>query len=228
LTALRPTAPIAADALLPDDPHMALWLAQELLTEPKMSNHAHGLWGYGGLTEEGHELTIQSLGIGGPSSALVLAELSELGVRRAVQLGSCRAIAPDLQLGDLIAVREAIGADGVSQALGGEGTIAPDPELGTALATVADAAGALALAVASIDLIGELDGRPAAEWAQRGAAALEMASAPLFATGQRCGVAVASLLAVTDADGAEIEADALKETSARMGRLALTALSTSG
>jgi len=104
LAPLRPTAPIAADALLPGDPARALQLAQELLTKPKMSNHAHGLWGYGGCTEEGRELTIQSIGIGGPSSAIVLAELSGLGVRRAVQVGTCRAIAPALQLGDLLTI----------------------------------------------------------------------------------------------------------------------------
>ena len=47
---LRPTAPIAADAVLVGDPGRALLLAQELLEEPKMSNHARGLWGYSGQT----------------------------------------------------------------------------------------------------------------------------------------------------------------------------------
>ena len=45
---LRPTAPIAADAILVGDPGRALMLAQELLEQPKMSNHARGLWGYTG------------------------------------------------------------------------------------------------------------------------------------------------------------------------------------
>jgi purine-nucleoside phosphorylase len=228
LTPLRPTAPIAADALLPGDPARALQLAQELLTEPKMSNHAHGLWGYGGRTKEGRELTIQSIGIGGPSSAMVLAELSALGVRRAVQVGTCRAIAPDLRLGDLLMVREAIGADGVSRELGGEATLAPDTELGAALTAVASAEGVRSASVASTDLLGELDGRPAQEWARRGAEALEMAAAALFAAGPRCRVAVASLLAITEADGEAIEDEPLNEASARMGRLALAALSTSG
>ena len=228
LAPLRPTAPIAADALLPGDPARALQLAQELLTKPKMSNHAHGLWGYGGRTEEGRELTIQSIGIGGPSGAIVLAELSGLGVRRAVQVGTCRAIAPDLRLGDLLIVREAIGADGVSRELGGEATLGPDPELGAALTAVASAEGVRSASVASTDLLGELDGRPAQEWARRGAEALEMAAAALFAAGPRCGVAVASLLAITEVDGEAIEDEQLDQASARMGRLALAALSTSG
>ena len=44
-------------------------------------------------------------------------------MRRAVQVGTCHAIAPDLRLGDLLIVREAIGADGVSRELGGEAVL---------------------------------------------------------------------------------------------------------
>ena len=47
-------------------PGRALLLAQELLEEPKMSNHARGLWGYSGRTPAGDELTIQATGMGGP------------------------------------------------------------------------------------------------------------------------------------------------------------------
>jgi purine-nucleoside phosphorylase len=228
LSPLRPTGPIAADALLPGDPHRALWLSTELLVEPKMSNHAHGLWGYGGLTAEGQELTIQSIGIGGPSGAMVLAELASLGVRRAVALGTCRAIAPQLRLGDLLLVREAIAADGVGRELGDADALAPDSELGAALSAVAEAGGVGPATVASTDLLGRLDGRPKRKWADRGAAALEMTCAALFAAGPRCGIAVAALVAVSDAGGEAIAEEQLQEASVRMGRLALAALSTSG
>src|SRR6476659_10166432 len=86
---LRPTAPIAADAVLVGDPGRALLLAQELLEAPKMSNHARGLWGYSGRTPAGNELTIQATGMGGPSAAIVLGDLAELGVRQAVRVGTC-------------------------------------------------------------------------------------------------------------------------------------------
>ena len=91
---LRPTAPIAADAVLVGDPGRALLLAQELLEQPKMSNHARGLWGYSGRPPAGRELTIQATGMGGPSAAIVLADLAELGVRRAVRVGTCTALRP--------------------------------------------------------------------------------------------------------------------------------------
>lgn len=228
MTLLHPSAPIAADALLLGDPARAMRLAQELLAQPKMSNHAHGLWGYWGHTEEGRELTVQSIGVGGPSAAMVLAELGDLGVRRAVQVGTCRAIVPDLALGELLAVREAIAADGVGRELGGESPLSPDPVLGAALASAADAAGLRSVSVASTNLLGELDGRPAENWAQRGAEALELTAAALFAAAPRCGVAVASLMAVSEAGGETISDQALEDASAKMGPLALAALSTSG
>src|SRR5215218_7899436 len=100
---LRPTAPIAAEAILVGDPGRALMLAQELLCEPKMSNHARGLWGYSGETEAGRQLTIQSTGMGGPSASVVLADLAELGVRRAVRIGTCASLG-DIEPGELVLV----------------------------------------------------------------------------------------------------------------------------
>jgi uridine phosphorylase len=94
---LRPTATFAADAILVGDPGRALLLAQELLEKPKMSNHARGLWGYTGVTPAGRELTIQSTGMGGPSAAVVLADLAELGLRRAIRIGTCASLG-DLRL----------------------------------------------------------------------------------------------------------------------------------
>ena len=158
-------------------------LAQELIEEPKMSNHAHGLWGYGGRTEDGRDLTIQSIGIGGPSAALVLSQLAGLGVRRAILIGTCRAISSQLSLGDVFVVGEAIGADGVSGELSDEAALTPDPKLGATLAGTAEAAGLASRSVASSDLIGELDERPADDWERRGAEALEMTAAALFAAG---------------------------------------------
>jgi uridine phosphorylase len=115
---LRPSTPYAPDALLPGDPGRALALAQQLLTEPRMSNHARGLWGYTGETPDGRALSIQSTGMGGPSAAIVLEELAELGVRRAVRVGTCGALSPELDHGDLVIAAEALTEDGTSRARG--------------------------------------------------------------------------------------------------------------
>src|SRR6202012_1519565 len=104
---LRPTAEIHSEAILVGDPGRAMALAQVLTEGPKMSNHARGLWGYSGLTPEGRGLNVQATGMGGPSAALVLSDLAELGVRRAVRVGPWGGLAEGLRPGDLVSVTEA-------------------------------------------------------------------------------------------------------------------------
>jgi purine-nucleoside phosphorylase len=231
---LRPSAPYAPDALLPGDPGRALALAQQLLTEPKMSNHARGLWGYTGETPEGRALSIQSTGMGGPSAAIVLHELAELGVKRAIRVGTCGAIDPDLSHGHLVVAGEALAEDGASRALGAGEAAAPDPELTARLAAALPAGGAPSRVVTT-DLFYDGDpeqgGPPRARadaWRRRGAVAVEMEAATMFTLGHRLGVATGCVLVVSDTfdDGTRrrIDDDDLAEAAERMGALAAGAL----
>lgn len=211
---LRPTAPIAADAVLVGDPGRALMLAQALLEQPKMSNHARGLWGYTGRTPAGRELSIQSTGMGGPSAALVLADLAELGVRRAVRVGTCTALSPALARGQLLAIAEAHTWSG-----GGAGEPArPDPELAARLSRELgdDAASA---AVASLDV---LHGGGAPAPVSAGDAA-DMQTAALFARAEELGLALAAVLIVTETNNGERLGDEALEEAARRAGLAASA-----
>jgi purine-nucleoside phosphorylase len=128
---LRPTAPMAPDAILVGDPGRALLLAQELLEKPKMSNHARGLWGYTGRTAAGDELTIQATGMGGPSAAIVLTDLAELGVKRVVRVGTCIAPGGEPTAGALLLVDAVLATAGSAASFGvdiGE-QVLPDPML---------------------------------------------------------------------------------------------------
>jgi uridine phosphorylase len=231
---LRPSTAYATDALLPGDPGRALALAQQLLTEPRMSNHARGLWGYTGETPAGHPLSIQSTGMGGPSAAIVLQELAELGVRRAIRVGTCGALEPGLGHGELIVASDALAEDGASRALGAGEAAEPDPDLTGRL--VAALPGAPApVRIVTTDLFYDSEGgeegppRPRADaWLRRGAVAVEMEAATLFALGGRLGVATACVLAVSDTfeDGRRqrIEDEQLADAAARMGSVAAAAL----
>jgi uridine phosphorylase len=231
---LRPSTEYAEDALLPGDPGRALALAQQLLTEPRMSNHARGLWGYTGVTPAGRPLSIQSTGMGGPSAAIVLHELAELGVRRAIRVGTCGALGAELGHGDLLVAGDALAEDGASRALGAGEIAEPDPELTGRLAGALPGAPS-AFRIVSTDLFydaGEGDAGPprmrADAWRENGAAAVEMEAATLFVLGSRLGVATACLLAVSDtfADGRRrrIGDEDLAEAAQRMGSAAATAL----
>ena len=121
---LRPAAPLAERVLLPGDPHRALAVAQAVLDRPQMFNHARGLWGYTGTAPDGLELTVQSTGMGGPSAAIVVEELIDLGAQTLIRIGTCGALVEGLELGELVSAREVIPSDGTSSALGAGGAVA--------------------------------------------------------------------------------------------------------
>lgn len=184
-----------------------------------MSNHARGLWGYSGQTPAGKQLTIQATGIGGPSAALVLADLAELGVRRAVRVGTCVGIGKDLGLNDLVVVTEAIAEGGSAAALGvarGEAVL-PDAELTERLNTELGAQGRPA-AVFSFDV------HPDEQTPGDGAA--DMQSASLLARARALGIEAAAVLIVAEASGGErLEKDEIEEAERRAGRAASAILS---
>jgi uridine phosphorylase len=215
---LRPTAPIAPSALLVGDPGRALALAQVVLEEPKMSNHARGLWGYSGSSTAGRPLTIQSTGMGGPSAAVVLGDLVELGVRRAVRVGTCTALRTALAPGSLVAVVEAHAWSGPG---GGAGeAVAPDPELEAALR------GALAEAAqpgtaASLDV---LHGGGAPPPVAEGDVA-DMQTAALLGTARGLRIAAAAVLIVSEgADGERLADEELAAAAKLAGEAATRVL----
>jgi uridine phosphorylase len=245
---IRPTAALAERVLLPGDPGRALTLAQTLISEPRMFNHHRGLWGYTGPARaDGEPLTIQATGMGGPSAAIVLSELISLGARRAIRVGTCGALSPELALGELVVARESICHDGASRALVArerwpiEDPVdlrsVADPSLTEALLSAAP--DAHAGSVVSVDLFYEVDRREGihrrggsgddGHGGADGALAVEMESATLFAIGARAGVPVACLLAVSDtfaADGMRTRIDdhALLSAAEAMGAVAVAAL----
>jgi DeoD family purine-nucleoside phosphorylase len=224
---LLPTAPLAERVLLPGDPGRALSLAQLLLAEPRMFNHNRGLWGYTGEAfVDGAPLTIQSTGMGGPSAAIVVSELVQLGATRLVRVGTCGALDPSLSLGDLVIAIESIADDGTSRALGAGERVAGDPGLIASLTVAAEGVASSGPIVTS-DLF--YDGGLGREerWLARGALAVEMETATLFALAARHRLRTAALLIVTDLlfpSRRRIEPEQLHEAEHRLGELAVAAL----
>jgi len=227
---LLPTAPLAERVLLPGDPGRALLLAQSLLAEPKMFNHNRGLWGYTGEARDGRPLTIQSTGMGGPSAAIVIAELAELGARTLLRIGTCGALDATLALGDLLVAGEALAADGTSRALGAGDRVGGDPELLARLVEAAGPGGVHGLIVSS-DLFYDSPDGAEERWRAQGALAVEMETATLFALAARRGLRAGCALIVSDTvppARQRIDAEALHDAERRVGDLALAALSDAG
>jgi purine-nucleoside phosphorylase len=201
---LHPTADLAERALLPDDPGQALALTRVLFDEtPRMFNHHRGLWGYSGIALDGAPLTVQSTGIGGPSAAVVVAELHALGLRRAVRIGRAWAVDGTLRAGELVAATAVLAGDGASQALGAGARIEPDAALTAGLRP--DRCGVIASA--DVELVD-----PAWD-----VLAFDLESAAVLAAAARAGVAGACLVAIEGPIDPE-------DVAARLGRAALPAL----
>jgi uridine phosphorylase len=207
--------------VLVGDPGRALLLAQELLEEPKMSNHARGLWGYSGATPGGKQLTIQATGMGGPSAALVLADLVKLGVRRALRVGTCVGVEGSCRLAELLLVTEAVAAGGSATSLGlaaGE-SVRPSSQLTERLRAALGAGGRTAT-------IASFDSHPARQSTADGIIAADMQTAMLLARARALEVELAALLIVSEsADGERLEKGQLETAEKLAGRAAVSALS---
>lgn len=220
---LHPTTDLAPRVLLPGDPGRALLLAQSLLDAPLMFNHNRGLWGYTGRAADGEPLTIQSTGMGGPSAAIVVEELADLGAEVVVRIGTCGAIADGLELGELVVASEALAADGASRALGAADRVAAHPALTAALAGEHEG-----LAVTT-DLFYDPTAEQAhAAWVAEGALVIEMEASAVLQVALRRGLQAGCLLAVTDVlTGGErrrVDQDGYVAAAERLGRVAYSAL----
>ena len=214
---LDPTAPIAPDALLVDDPKVAMDLAIAIAESPRMSNLAHGLWGYHGTTREGAEVTVQSLGIGGPSAAAVMADLAALGVSRAIRIGSCIALDEGLAPGFSLVATGFEPRDGAGAALSEGRPLHPDPELTEALAE-ASAAQARGV-VRSVDVV------TGAAAGSDGAVAVDLSSGAFAAACARAGITCACALVVAGhGAGSGLGREKLGEALIGLGERAATVL----
>jgi uridine phosphorylase len=163
--------------------------------------------------------------MGGPSAAIVLEELCDLGLQAAVRIGTCGALDPRLSLGDLVAADEVLCADGASHALGAPERLAADRVLTAALAAHAEHTGL----IASTDLFYDRDPARARAWRHAGVLAVEMEAAALLAVARHRGVRVACLLGVSDTvpeagEGRRVDAASLADLGVRLGSVAVQAL----
>ena len=94
---------IAERVLLPGDPMRAKWIAETFLKDPVCYTEVRGMLGFTG-TWQGVPVSVQGSGMGMPSASIYTHELiNEYGVKSVLRIGSCGALADDLQLGDVIA-----------------------------------------------------------------------------------------------------------------------------
>ena len=110
---LEVTADDVADSvLLPGDPERVstvtdAWDASEIVAEHREYRTATG-------TYEETPISVTSTGIGSPSAAIAVEELARVGADTFIRVGSCGAIQPQVEIGDLIITRGAVRQEGTS------------------------------------------------------------------------------------------------------------------
>ena len=215
---MTPIEDAAADVIVVGDPRRAFSLAQELTVQPRMSHLARGLWGYRGSTPDGHELTVQSTGVGGPAAVPVIGDLAAQGARRVLRLGTCIGVDPDLEAGAVILVERAFASDGASRQLGEDRDfIRPDAEMFESLGGLGRAA-----AIASHDLVDRYAPVTGSRPDPEGTIARDLQTATTFALCSRLGVAAAALLVVSrDRAGRKLEEEELTDRFRSLGKSAI-------
>lgn len=91
-------------------------------------------------TLNGEKISVCSTGIGGPSAAIAMEELANIGTEQFIRIGTCGGIHLDVKAGDVVIAMSAVRQDGTSYEYAPEGYPATaDFGLTTALSQAADA-----------------------------------------------------------------------------------------
>lgn len=128
---------IEGPVLLPGDPERIdviadCWDDRETVAHHREYRTVQGRY-------DGELLAATSTGIGSPSAAIAVEELAAVGVETVLRVGSCGAIQPEIDVGDLIITTAAVRQEGTSdEYVRGEYPAAADGEVVTALVTAAE------------------------------------------------------------------------------------------
>lgn len=99
--------------ILPGDPKRCEKIAA-YFDNPKKVGDRREFVTYTGFLD-GKKVSVTSTGIGGPSAAIAITELSKLGAHTFVRVGTCGGIDRNVKSGDLVVAQAAIRAEGTSK-----------------------------------------------------------------------------------------------------------------
>ncbi len=192
---------VAERVIVAGDPARVRQLAS-YLEDARLVNENRGYLTYTG-TYKGVPVTVATHGIGGPSAAIVFDELKMLGAKVMVRMGTCGAMIPELNVGDVVI------PTGASYQIGGtiwwyapgDCTVAvPDYDVMTKLVEEAAKHGlkfVVGPVISSDYFYIDIDAFMK-KWATRGMIAVEMECATLFTLGRIKGFKTGALLVVSD------------------------------
>jgi len=191
----------AEACLLPGDPLRAKYIAETFMEDVVQRNSERGMLGYTG-TFNGKPVSVQSTGMGCPSAAIVIEELTQLGVKKLMRVGTCGGLQPDLSMGDLIVALSATPADSTATHYVLGEPHAPTADFGLVHEAVHQAKElgkpVRVGPIVSSDIFYNPDSGLAGRWSERGILAVEMEAAVLFTLGALRRIRAGCMLIVSD------------------------------
>lgn len=100
-------------AILPGDPGRVRLIAS-LMDNPVFLNQSREYTSYLAKTNNEYVLII-STGMGGPSAAICMEELHQIGIENVIRVGTCGGMQKDIMAGDVVVASAAIRAEGTSK-----------------------------------------------------------------------------------------------------------------
>ncbi|MBE6154420.1 MAG: purine-nucleoside phosphorylase [Firmicutes bacterium] len=99
-------ADIAEIVLMPGDPLRAKYIAENFLKDAKLVTSIRNMFGYTGYYKD-KKVTVMSHGMGMPSASIYVFELIHFyNVKKIIRIGTCGAVSPKADIGDLILTKE--------------------------------------------------------------------------------------------------------------------------
>jgi DeoD family purine-nucleoside phosphorylase len=219
----------APNVLCPGDPLRAKYIA-ETFFDPgvRQVNSERGMLGYTG-TFEGKPLSVQSTGMGCPSSGIVFEELIMLGARRLVRVGTCGGLQPTMSMGDTVVALSASADDATPLRYAGMSGFAP-----TATFTLAEHAAHLSRverdgsarpggpsvhvgAIVTSGLFYDPDPSTFERWRRLGHLAVEMEAAMLYTIAAVKGIEALAVMTVSDVLGNNGESVRISDDELKAG-----------
>lgn len=218
----------APDVLMPGDPRRAKRIAEAFFDDPVLVTEVRGILGYTG-TYEGRPVSVLASGMGIPSMAIYATELARFyGAKRLIRVGTIGAIAPQLDLGDVIAASVAHTNSALTDPWIPGVTMSHGPSFALLRAAAASAERANArLHVGPLftsDSFYGTDPAVVPALLDVGTLGIDMEAAGLYAIAAREGIEALMLGTVSDLPGKEMSAQQREETFADMVAIALGAL----
>ncbi len=207
---------VAPLVLLVGDPDRAVWIAEQYLEKARQVTTYRRMYGFHGQFN-GADVGVFTTGMGGPSTAIVVEELIELGAQFFIRVGTCGALQPQLRAGDVICATAVSGCDAVSQRIFGGPGFSPQSDVAFVRAferrMLAAKARVVLGGIASMDMFYDVDKEILPKLKKFGVLAVEMEAATITTLAASRGLRAACVLSVSDtiydgvrADEGEIQA----------------------